>query len=55
MDELTDGQWDGPPDSWRKVRTHYLIRMMFESIPSNASLIVDKFLGKENMKMPFVS
>ena len=33
----------------------HLIRMMFYSILSNGNLIVDKFLGKENMEMPYVS
>ena len=52
-----DGQWDGRPDDRNKVRTgltDYLIRMMFYSIPSNANLIVDEFLGNENMEMPYV-
>ena len=35
--------------------TNHLIRMMFQSIPSNAYLIADEILGNENMEMPYVS
>ena len=29
MDELTDGQWDGPPEKSVGGLTDHLIRMMF--------------------------
>ena len=38
------GRIDGP-----------FIRTMFKSIPPNANLIEDEFLGNENMEMPYVS
>ena len=49
------GRTTGRSEKSANGLTDHLIKMMFESIPSNANLIVDEFLGNENMEMSYVS